>query len=559
MARKKIFTRTTTIVIAGLVVFIVAYSLINFGNLSISDPFVTENFGFQATDLAFLSISPTTTSVGLLLPATTTCTSPQVLVFVNGVGICKTPPENLRLADFIKPTSGTTSFTYLCKLKLHTDVKLKDGGIIGLDSDFQEVSPAFPAITFSVATPSLKIIDYFETEPRLTCDAIIAKDGSRLSLKVTSQNLLFSADAYNAQGVRFLVKQNQIGLSSVDFVDAPPIYITNERPVGQKIKTTALEIENKLSGTTSFDARVRFLISGSLFVEVPELSKYTSTPFKTRLDIDQTKADNEMNLKILKGGTQAPTTTTPFLEITEVRPQIVETDGRVGSSELVQVFTKLNNWNQNEGTPTCTATENFSFFSSAQGSSVLRSSDGINSFFECRMFMPADSKIGKYEVRAKTQASNRPVAISSFTLALDSAGQTTTGGTQPCYDCQGKLVSTVSDAKQCPLFDCGISTVGGTGGAPICSDGQPASKIGTGAYTCQRSDGTDDTTPTLFPKFVECPAGVVADTTKSEICTDPFIVWLLSGFNVVFLIMGIIIFIIIISIIASAIKGRSSI
>ena len=585
MARKKIFSRTTTIVIAGLIIVAVAYSMINFGNLSISDPFVTENFGFQATDMAFMMVAPTTTTTSTTTTTTsTTCLSPKVLVN----GICKTPPENLRLADYIKPTSGTTGFFYLCKLKLHTDVKLQNNaGIIRLDSEFQEVAPLFPL--FSVATSSLKLIDSFDTEPRLTCDVIIATDGRRLPVKVTSSNLQLIVDSYNAQGIRFLTKSNTIGLGTIDFVDSPTTntYIGSERPVGSKITTTALEIENKLGGTTSFDARVNFHVIGTIIIEVPELSKYTTTPFKTKLEINQNILTNSMSLKILKGTTQAPSDVTPFLEITEVRPPIVITDGKVGSTELLQVFSKLNNWNQNEGTPLCTArklivtSEVFlgsigttgATFSSA---SVLRSSDGINSFFECRLFIPADSLLGKYEIKVKTQASNRPTAVNSFTLAKSTSTTdgtttgtdgtttgidgTTTGETRPCYDCQGTFLKSVSKDQQCPYFECeGGRTVGGTGGVPICSDGQPASKTGTGTYTCQRSDGTDTGTPTLFPKFVECPAGVTANVSQSEICADPLIIWIFTGFNFVFVIFGIIVFLLIIGIIASAIKGRSSI
>ena len=583
MARgKNRFTLATRLIIGAVIFIVVMFAVTNFADLTISDPFVDRNFGFQALDLTFniFDDAPQFRVGGFAsgTSTTTVCTSEGVCTNVvvgsgeTTTGTTTGTTTTFLFSNYIKPsTEGGYPFT--CKLKLNTLVKDKLGTkIIELNSaNFQQVSPL---LGFSVATTSLKVIGSFDTEPRLACDVIQSKDGTRLPYKVTTSNLQLIVASYNDKGVRFVTKSNVISLAVVTFDDQPTLnkYIGTERPIGQKITTTASEIENILGGTTSFDARVTFDVVGSVFIEVPYLTQQSGAPYKTRLDINSNLLTNSMNLKILKGTTQAPTDSgTPTILITEIRPQIRVTDG-IGT-ELIQVFTKLNNWNQNEGTPTCEVRRSTGLSQltggtiSLQGivqtgTSVLRSSDGVNSNFECRLFIPATLDLGKYEVLVKTLATNRPQAVGTFTLAKDTTAPsgtdgTTTGDTRKCYDCQGTFLRSVSIDNACPYFKCpNGETIGGIGGAPVCTGGIPAVKTGEGTYTCQKDDGTDDGGISGFPKFVECPEGVQADVSRAEICTPPFLIFLFTGFNFVWVGLGIIVFIIIIAIIASALKGR---
>ena len=537
--------------------------------------------------------------------------------------------ENIRVTDFIFPDPNG-QLTYLCTLKIKTQVTFDDGGKIFLNSPAQSFSPLFAP--FDVSTRAGRDITLFTSEPRMTCDVLFAKDDpkttqvdesklgvlgqGRLPYEVTTTNFFMSIDAYDENGQRKTIKGGvPLKLTGtgdqgepIVFRDDPSItdpvkvfegcltncglFIGNERIIGKNVKVTEQEIENVLRPTKDFETRIVFQLGGVIHIEIPYLSDKLNDTFIVNIPIDQLTVRNSMDLEIdidqpvTVVGTNLSTKITSINLGLSGNNGVLKTDGST-SSELIRVFISVNNWTEQEGKPTCSAISSrtvqpiFTVSSiTAQEESLARGSDGVNSFFECRLRMPNNAPLGEYEIRAGTEATNRAEATSTIEVVRDGSGQcsegqvrnilgqcvtefggscpngefrTTTGdcvpeGTKACFDCLDRQIRTVGLEEMCPDFsqqcpDKETELI-------ICTDGKPATKLVSG-FTCNRDI---DKVLSFLPTLVDCEAeNRTADPDKGEICVPSWVIFLVE--NIVLVLIGLIILIIFIAILGTIIKS----
>ncbi|MCP6727168.1 MAG: hypothetical protein KJI69_04030 [Patescibacteria group bacterium] len=566
MARRRKPTKASVAII-GALIFIMFFFVIGSSgeSLFLANPF--EDFDFLEIDSVFPALDITGASV--------------------------------ILADHIKPQSGG-GFNYNCNLKMNTLVKISGQPEFDLNTQFQRISPILNP--FSVQTRSGSTVETMTSEPRVGCDVIEALDGTRLEYKITTQNLKLNVYSFDQGGNRVLIESRFNGLSSpVIYNDRPDdfdslnnvkgIFIGSERVIGKPLVTQASSIENKLDPSSTISTRVEFRLTGNLLIEIPFLSQQAGETFRTTHAISDELVHNSLSIVIPV--TPPPTTVggDPTLAITNIDPSVFDTSGR-DRIKLLKVTVRLNDLGSNEINPICTVFKGGRDRSGAivgdipiaQTTSTFQRTSGVDSFYLCTLKLSEDIPLGTYHVTAKTNASNRPSATSTFEVTRntpacgsgekfdtrlqicvkdDDPTPPPTNGedptTKPCYSCppESKVFRTVPIADMCPILQCtgGTTTVD----TPICrSDGKPATKTVDG-FTCDRNGGGNGNGLGLFPTFLDCEAeGRDADPEAGEICVPPILLFLFTGLNFLWVGLGFIVFIIILALIAKGINRQRS-
>jgi len=560
--------------IVGAVIFIMLFGVIASGgqDLNLASPF-SDDFDFLQVDAVFPAFDITGLSQGV------------------------------RVLDFIKP-SPNGGLNYFCNLKMNTLVDVSGQPSFDLGTQFQNLSPLIPP--FSLETRSGSQLVKFESEPRLACDVILDLNDKRLEYKVTTQNLKLRVTTFDQNGNLILVQSKLIGLPSpVIFSDSrnispitgDPEFIGSERPIGRKTTTLATDIENKLNPPSTLTTRIEFRLTGNLLIEIPELSQKLGQTFRVNTPISDQLIVSALSVVL---PVETPTTVGGDdlkISITNIDPSIYVTDG-TDRLKLLKVSVRVSDFGSNEINPICTVHKKLrtgiSSISIASAISTFQSTNTIgtvlNSNFLCTLKIGNDVPIGTYAIKAKTNALDRPTATSTIeitrTLTTCTGGQVldkvtktcvtpppTTNGNgeppvngngeegkqKPCYSCpdsagQTTVFRTVPIDNMCPKLTCsdGSSTID----TPICeADKLPATKTQDG-FTCDRGNGNGGFGG-IFPSFIDCE-GRTADPELGEICIPPFLVFLFTGLNFLYVGIGFIIIVIILALIAKSINKQRS-
>ena len=582
MARRRKLTKVS-VSIVGAVIFIMLFGVIASGGeeLGLSSPF-SNDFDFLVVESIFPALD-----ISLLT-------------------------EGVVLSDHIQ-NSPNGGLNYFCKLKMNTVVDLKGQPSFELNTQFQPLSPLVPTAQLTTRSGA-ELID-FVSEPRLACDVILANNGDRLEYKVTTQNLRLKVSTYDQNGNLVAVQTKSNGLSSpvlftdnsreVDKISGQTgIFIGNERPIGSKVTTLAVDIENKLNPSSTLSTRVEFRLSGDLLIEIPFLSNALGQTFRVTATISDEQIINAMTVVL---PVENPTTVGGDdlkITITNINPSNLVTDGTT-SLELVKASIRVSDFGSNESRPICTVHKQLQSGSFGSGGGIssisIASATGtfqstntigtvVNSNFLCTLKIFNDIPLGTYVIKAKTNAVDRPTATSSFVvtqklttctppLVLDKdtkkcVDQPDTGGNgdnggngeevtqKPCYSCpdsagQTTVFRTVPIDNMCPILQCAGG--GTTIDTPICeADGLPATKTQT-SFTCDRGNGGNGGFGGIFPSFIDCSGeGRVADPELGEICVPSIIFFLFTGLNFLWVGLGFIVIIIIMALIVKGINKQRS-
>lgn len=574
MARRRKLTKVSVGII-GAVIFIMLFGVIASGGeeLGLSSPF-SNDFDFLVVESIFPAFDISLLTQGVVLS------------------------EHIQNS----PNGG---LNYFCKLKMNTVVDLRGQTSFELNTQFQPLSPLVPTAQLTTRSGG-ELID-FVSEPRLSCDVILANNGDRLEYKVTTQNLRLKVTTYDQNGNLVAVQTKSNGFSSpVLFTDnsreidkisgQTGIFIGNERPIGNKVTTRAIDIENKLNPPSTLSTRVEFRLSGNLLIEIPFLSEAFGQTFRVTAKISEAQIVNAMTVVL---PVENPTTVGGDdlkITITNINPSNLVTDGTT-SLELVKASIRVSDFGANENRPICTVHKRFSGslgagIATATGTFQSTNTIGtvVNSNFLCTLKIFNDIPLGTYVIKAKTNAVDRPTATSTFEVTQklttctsplvldkdtkkcvdrpDTGGNGDNGGNggnggngeegkqKPCYSCpdsagQTTVFRTVGIDLVCPVLKCAGG--GTTVDTPVCEkDGLPATKTET-SFTCDRGNGGNGIFGGIFPSFIDCSGeGRVADPELGEICLPSIIFFLFTGLN--FLWVGGV-FIVILIILALIVKG----
>jgi hypothetical protein len=574
VARRRKLTKVS-VSIVGAVIFIMLFGVIASGgqDLNLASPF-SNDFDFLVLDSIFPALDISALSQGVVI------------------------------SDFIQD-SPNGGLNYFCKLKMNTVVNLKGQPSFELNTQFQPFSPLVPTAQLTTRAGS-ELID-FASEPRLACDVILATNGDRLDYKITTQNLKLRVTTFDQNGNLILVQSKLIGLSSpvlfsdsqnISPITGDPEFIGSERAIGRKTTTLATDIENKLNPPSTLSTRVEFRLSGNLLIEIPELSQKLGQTFRVTATISDEQIVNAMTVVL---PVEIPTTVGGDdlkITITDINPSIFATDG-TDRVKLVKVSVRVSDFGSNESNPICTVHKQLrtgiSSTSIAGVISTFQSTNTIgtvvNSNFLCTLKIGNDVPIGTYAIKAKTNAVDRPTATSTFeitrTLTTCTGGQVLDpdtkkcvtappptngngeppvngeeGKQKPCYSCpdsagQTTVFRTVPIDNVCPTLQCAGG--GTTIDTPICeADQLPATKTQDG-FTCDRGNGGNGGFGGIFPSFIDCAGeGRTADPELGEICVPPFLTFLFTGLNFLWVGLGFIVVVIILALIAKSINKQRS-